>query len=288
MKNTARIRVKFIGVLLILSLVLGITSTYAITGGTVDIDETYENVCMIGISVSVGNVLIPQTICSGILIDPRVVLTAGHCIEYVESLEESFGFGNVLVEVFFEVYNNPSQIGNGTPSHEQIKHPDYYLFRPRSNNYDVGALAFDESFEGITPATLPDEGFLNDLKATKALGVESKFTVVGYGCTVDWPPPVINYLDSFIRRYAESSYRALLPAWLRLSIHQATGDAGSCPGDSGGPVFWTDPSTSMDTLVGITSWGDVNHFVTSFNYRVDIPETLDFIEDVIDYVYDGD
>jgi hypothetical protein len=285
MKNTAMIRIKFIGPLLILTLILGISSAYAITGGIEDSGDIFENVCMIGISVFNGSEYEPQTICSGILIDSRVVLTAGYCIEFIESLEFLYP-ENVRVEVMFGYDQRLALPGDGTEIKEHFIHPDYYLWRPRSNNYDVGALTFEEEFENIAPALLPDQGLLDDLKAEKVLGVKSKFTVVGYGCTVDWPPPVINYFDSFIRRYAESSFRALLPAWLRLSIHQATGDAGSCPGDSGGPVFWTDPSTNEDILVGITSWGDVNHFVTSFNYRVDIPETLDFIDDVIDSVYD--
>ena len=280
MKNTSMIRLKFIGLLLILTLILGIGSTYAITGGIEDNTEIYDNVCMIGISVNINGSYVPQTICSGILIDSRVVLTAGHCIELVESLEGFFNPENVRVEVMFGFDQISAQPGSGTEIKEHFIHPDYYLWRPRSNNYDVGALTFDVPFTDITPATLPDEGFLDDLKAEKILGVRSKFTVVGYGCTVDWPPPVVNIFDSFIRRYAESSYRALLPAWLRLSMHPATGDGGSCPGDSGGPVFWE------DILVGITSWGDVNHFVMSFNYRVDIPETLDFIDDVINSVSD--
>jgi hypothetical protein len=51
-------------------------------------------------------------------------------------------------------------------------------------------------------------------------------------------------------------------------------------GDSGGPAFWTEPDGS-EILVGITSWGDANCVATGFNYRVDIPETLSFIDSVI-------
>ena len=46
------------------------------------------------------------------------------------------------------------------------------------------------------------------------------------------------------------------------------------------PAFWTDEN-STEILVGITSWGDAACVSNAFNYRVDIPDTLDFIEDVI-------
>ena len=284
MKNAATIRIKSIGLLLILTLIIGISPGLAITWGEIDDNNTYSNVCMVGVSVydhDSGD-YVPVTICSGTLISANVVLTAGHCIEYVESLEELFGLENVLVEVMFDVDLTSAIPGDGTEISEHIIHPDYF-WGPTSNPHDVGVLTFAQPFN-IEPATLPDQGFLNDLKAAKVLGKGSdkgKFTAVGYGCTVDWPPPVVNYFDSFIRRYAESEYRALLPAWLRLSQNQATDDSGSCFGDSGGPVFWTDPMTGKDILVGITSWGDPHCISPSFNYRVDIPEVLDFIEPFI-------
>jgi len=103
--------------------------------------------------------------------------------------------------------------------------------------------------------------------------------VVGYGATLSWPPPVISYDPK--RRKAESEYRALLKTWLRVSQNQATSDGGSCYGDSGGPVFWQDDNGDL-ILVGITSWGDAQCVSASFNYRTDIPETLDFIDGVVD------
>ena len=63
---------------------------------------------------------------------------------------------------------------------------------------------------------------------------------------------------------------------------QATGDGGTCYGDSGGPVFWADPEgDGAEILVGISSWGDDPCVASGFYYRVDIPETLDFIDNVI-------
>jgi hypothetical protein len=103
--------------------------------------------------------------------------------------------------------------------------------------------------------------------------------VVGYGATLHWPPspPDPRYTYDNRRQCAESEYQALLPAWLRMSQNQATGDGGTSYGDSGGPAFWVDPDTGQEILVGITSWGDVPCVATGFNYRTDIPETQVFL-----------
>ena len=290
MSNTSPLRISYIGFLSALFLIVATNSTYAITGGVDDDQNTYDNVFMIGISARNDSQsdYIPQTICSGILIHKQVVLTAGHCIDFIETLEGFVGPDNVLVEVFvgYDQRNSMPDTEDGIPIDKHIIHPDYW-WGPTSNPYDIGVLIFDDpnSFSGIIASDLPETGFLDGLKSGMFLRSKSRFTVVGYGCTVDWPPPVTNLFDSFIRRYAESSYRALLPAWLRLSINRATGDAGSCPGDSGGPIFWTDPENGHDTLVAITSWGDPNHIATSFNYRVDTSEALDFINGVIESLH---
>jgi hypothetical protein len=134
----------------------------------------------------------------------------------------------------------------------------------------------------IKPANLPEEGFLDRLLAEGVLREGSdgaKFTLVGYGGTLEWPPPNIYYEDQ--RQFAKSEFQTLLNVWLRMSQNQATDDGGTCYGDSGGPAFWTDPDTGTEILVGITSWGDAPCVASAFNYRVDIPDTLDFIEDVI-------
>ena len=125
---------------------------------------------------------------------------------------------------------------------------------------------------------MPDLGFLDDLKKNKQLrqgSEEEDFVVVGYGSTLDWPPPSRTSYNQ--RRYAYSEYQALLPAWLRLSQNQATGDGGTGYGDSGGPTFWIDPETDQEILVATTSWGDAPTVSTGFNYRTDIPETQLFL-----------
>lgn len=252
---------------LVLILVMVAIPVGAITWGQLDTEHT-----------NVGAMVVdwpdygPWQVCSGTLIHPRVFLTAGHCTE---------GWEGTGVETFWVNFDQDA-LNEATllDVAQVITHPEYW-WGPTSDPHDVGILILAEPVSGITPANLPDEGFLDRLREEGKLkhGKEkAKFTVVGYGGTLHWPPPEITYEDK--RQFSVSEHRALLKAWLRMSQNQATGDGGTCGGDSGGPAFWTEPDGS-EILVGITSWGDPNCISTGFNYRVDIPDTLDFIDEVI-------
>ena len=212
-------------------------------------------------------------LCSGTLIDSRVLLTAAHCTAVLETLQSDG------VPIYVNFAEDALNVGTLLPVAEVKTHPRYNI--TQSNPRDVGALVLAAPVS-ITPATLPEKGFLDKLKKQGKFRQgkeEADFTVVGYGGTLSWPPPYIEYDDS--RRYAESEYQTLLKSWLTLSQNQATGDGGTCYGDSGGPAFWTDPDEG-EILVGITSWGDSPCVAIGFCYRVDTADTLDFIQDVLD------
>jgi hypothetical protein len=161
---------------------------------------------------------------------------------------------------------------------------------PNDDPVDVGVLIFKKPVRKIAPAILPDVGLLDVLKAAGELrdGSEggSRLTVVGYGRTLEFPPPETIPPDG-LRRFADSEYLALLDAWIVTSRNQASGDSGTASGDSGGPTLWRDPVTGLDILVGMTSWGDPEKVAMTFKYRVDIPQTLDFIDFVIGAVEEG-
>ena len=250
----------------------------AITWGELDEDDKYPNVgALVYVHPEHG---LWQT-CSGTLIDHKVFLTAGHCTAL---LEELMGAGDLSIE---EIWVNFDQdaLNDVTLLNVEavITHPEYDNFADPSNPYDVGVLILSEPVTD-NPAELPEDGFLDGLKKTGELRDEdnkwvgAKFTVVGYGGTLDWPPPDITYEDR--RQVAESEFVALVPAQLHLSQHAVHDIGGTCFGDSCGPVFWTEEDGTK-ILVGITSWGDAQCVATGYYYRVDIPETLDFIEDVI-------
>jgi secreted trypsin-like serine protease len=256
-------------VLLILGFLLALTvlPAAAITWGEPDTDNHYANV---GAMVVDWPDYGPYQWCSGTLIHPRVFLTAGHC---TDPLAE---YGIERVWVSFEPY----ALDNLLEVEAVLTHPQYAW---ESNNFhDVGLLILAEPVDYIEPARLPEVGYLDDLKAFGVLRQKTegaKFTMVGYGGTLEWPPPDITYDD--YRQVSISEYVALVPYQLHLNQHIYRENGGTCFGDSGGPAFYTE-SDGTEVIVGITSWGDAQCVVTGFNYRVDIPDTLDFIASAID------
>ena len=216
----------------------------------------------------------PWQWCSGTLIHPQVFLTAGHC---TDGLDE---YGIETIWVSFDEY----ALNELRDVKQVITHPEYGW--GTTDPHDVGLLILKEPVKtkgkkGIQPAELPDEGFLDTLKAEGVLSDgpdKAPFTVVGYGGSLNWPPPEITYEDE--RQVAFSEYRALSGPWLHLSQNSKLDNGGTCFGDSGGPTFYEDKKGN-ETLVGVTSWGDAQCVATGFYYRVDIAQTLDFVNGVI-------
>jgi len=264
------------------------TPAWAIIWGEIDTDNRYPYVgAVVGMeSPETGQ---PFVFCSGSLIHPRVLLTAGHA---THSLETYFSQGLItLDDVRVSFGQNSLDPKTWLVVKEVVTHPGFQPgLVPKDDAFDVGMLILEKPVRKIAPAILPDAGLLDVLKAAGELreGSEggSRLTVVGYGRTLSFPPPETIPPDG-LRRFADSEYLGLLDAWIVTSRNQATGDGGTAYGDSGGPTLWTDPVTGLDILVGITSWGDPEKVAMTFKYRVDTPQTLDFIDFVIEAVDEG-
>jgi secreted trypsin-like serine protease len=252
-------------VMLVLILAVGALPAAAITNGEPDGDR-HPNVGLMIADID-GE---PQWRCSGTLIAPRVFLTAGHCV----------GDGATGARVWFDTdltdnaeypYGGGTSI-EGTP----IPHPDYNW--GDADPHDVGVVILDEAVD-IELAALPTPDLLTQLKKDRTLegGYEEGvyFRSVGYGGTLEsWPPPLLAY--DLIRRVSESEYVSLTKVHLHLSQKAVFDESGSCFGDSGGPVFWVDPEGN-EIIVAVTSSGDGQCVATGLNYRVDVPETLEWI-----------
>lgn len=260
----------------VLSLAVCVAPAAAITWGVRDTAGLYPNVGTILLSVPSANAVYEQ--CSGTLIHPKVFLTAGHCTVGLPGYLATGLVDKIYVSFDFDPF---------APGHEWLEveevitHPDF-SFKSRSNWHDNGVLILKAPIEGIPVANLPEEGFLDRLEAEGALGHGTngaKFTVVGYGSSLSFPPPRIYYDD--VRQFARSEFRALLPAWLRMSQQRRTGDGGTGYGDSGGPTFWKEPDGTL-ILVATTTWGDLNTVTSEFNQRIDVASSLSFIHGVMD------
>jgi hypothetical protein len=99
---------------------------------------------------------------------------------------------------------------------------------------------------------------------------------VGYGSTEYTTAPggpTTQYLNT--RMYVTGTFNALGPGYLRISQNPATGSAGTCYGDSGGPQF-------LDgVLVSITVTGDVLCKSTNVVQRLDTELAQQFLQQYI-------
>lgn len=260
--------------ILVLLLAAGALPAAAITGGELD-DGRHPNVGMlITEEIIDGEVVLWR--CSGTLIAPRVFLTAGHCT-----------YNQVAARVWFdgdvadmEDYPWGGVVAiEGTP----IPHPDYGWGSQYNDAHDVGVVILDEAVTDIEPAQLAEADFLGKLKKAGLLDGGYKestyFTSVGYGVTlVSWPPAVQD--NNKVRMVSQSEYFALTKPWLHLMQRAVFDESGTCGGDSGGPAFWVEED-GTEILVAVTSWGDGGCAATGFDYRVDTPEILKWIEERI-------
>ena len=194
--------------------------------------------------------------CSGTLISPTVFLTAAHC-----------NIGTTVVFVTFD-----SEFSSHSKLHRGTFYFDPQFNQAQSDTHDIAVVVFDKPINNITPARLPEAGQLDDLT------VNQKFTVVGYGGQepVNQPGgPVIGFLDT--REFSVASLNSINPSWLRLSQNQATGDAGACYGDSGGPNFLGAGASETDIVAATTITGDVFCKATNVVYRTDTPSARNFL-----------
>lgn len=262
-----------LGLLAALVLTVWVGPALAITWGEEDVDNRYANV---GSIVVVSDTGVVSQICSGTYIGERQFLTAGHCTEILFDLfarNDGTSIDNVKVSFDHDnIFDGPF-VG----VEKIITHPDYG-WDSMSNPHEVGMLILSKKPKiRLSPATLPELGMLDELKADGTLGRGNDkvtFTVVGYGSGLELSPPQYTTADG-ARYFAASEYRGLTSAWLLISQNLGDGDGGTCMGDSGGPAFLT--YEGKDYLVGICSRGDWQCLTTGFDYRVDIAETLDFI-----------
>ena len=228
------------------TLTLGVAPAGAITYGESD-GTAHPNVGALVVVLPDRN----AAICSGTLVAPKVFLTAAHCV---------YGdLGRLPLGVTFDPVVTPtSTVYRGHP----VMDPGYTDYKGQegaSDPHDVAVLVLDTAPAGITPATVAPAGYL-DRAALK----NARILAVGYGTvreTRTTGPQGI--LDNDERRRGAGTFRSLQAAWLRVSMNQATGNAGTCFGDSGGPHFLG------SLVVAITSIGDSQCKSSDVDYRMD-------------------
>lgn len=268
------------------AILVGSTAAQAITWGEPDGDDHPHVVTLLFAQEGVG-----YYSCSGTLLDPDTVLTAGHCTE-----------GGGLPNDQTWVSNDPDPLadyeGDGIAAYlaasdhwvsgDAIPHPDYDDYAAFPDTYDIGLVQLDEEIEtGGIYGELPEEGFLDRLLTKKGPPSNRQVVVVGYGQQGTIPAfeqdDYVRYRGTAtITGLGRSFYQGSQTVQTTNNPGKGTGSGGTCFGDSGGPSFWVDPATGRETrtVVAVTSYGITGQCAgTDFQFRTDTTVAQEFVHD---------
>jgi V8-like Glu-specific endopeptidase len=213
--------------------------------------------------------------CSGTLISANVFLTASHCIAPIDSFLAENPGAEMLV-TFDPTISESSTFYTG----QWHINPNYLAGNGASDTGDVAVIVLDQS-PGITPASLPTAGLLDQLQANHTLH-DTRFTAVGYGTIrVTNRTGFQGILDNLDRNRVEQGFLSLTKAWLTLSMNLATGNGGTCYGDSGGPHFIHLDGAETRIVASITVTGDATCKASDKTYRMDTASARNFLKDYV-------
>jgi len=289
---------------------LAVAQAEAVTYGEPDCEDNAANTgCRHPSTVSLSgfeSVSVAAVRCSGTLLaedaNRFVILTAGHCAsEMLERLQDG---RNRYIGVSFdaEIDRNGLQwtarqylLGG-----QAVLPVEYgpHAINTWVHHYDYAVVVFDipeaERFtqggdfvnlSDISPVTLPPQDYLADkvnasdplTVTTVGYGVGSYLAGPGEGGNAGGPIFDLSVLGLrwLTDKTAALSFMGPENHILFTSQNPARDYAGSCDGDSGGPLFYEDQG--VEYQIGITSWGEVWCRATAFDARTDSARAVEFL-----------
>ncbi len=204
------------------------------------------------------------SLCTASLIDPEVLLTAGHCVYLKEN-------GQVVMDAI----SNPSSItvrnganvywGGTTIAYGKavVKHSTWTGDINTWNAVDLALIHLDRKVTSLTP--FPVRVAPNEAK-------NSTGVIVGYGITST------NASDSGVHRYGNTTILNIGNI-LGKQLIEVGNPAGACQGDSGGP-FLTQ-QFGKDVVSGVASFVTGQCSATSGSYYTWVLPYRDWIESVV-------
>ena len=218
--------------------------------------------------------------CSGTLISPTVMVTAGHCTEGVDKGRVYFAQSaapNYDPNAFGGLGGDPT---TGYPYLNGVtfsRADNFGFLAGFPETEDLGVVVLDQP---VTPANgfgvLPTAGAIDRYIAAAGKKQAARFTVSGYGLSDQDPVPVSFRERLQANSYAVNNEAPITEFNLKTTANASQGKGGTCNGDSGGPVYFY----GTRIIAAVTSFGMNGQCKgLDFSYRLDRQHLLDWIND---------
>ena len=196
---------------------------------------------------SVAEITFGPFLCTGTLVTPNWVLTAGHCSNITAGTVASpASWPPQLINV--RIGGVTRTDGERRTVSRVVMHPDYLL----TNGYDISLLQLSQS-SAMAPTQVAGAGERNIWSAG------TLETIVGWGVTSEGGSRPQNLQEAQVPittdAYCSGAYGSDFDPVTMLCAGFPQGGVDTCQGDSGGPMFGR-TSTGALRVVGATSWGD--------------------------------
>jgi hypothetical protein len=228
--------------------------------------------------------------CTGTLISPTVMVTAGHCTTGVD-------FGRVYFQQSTSPgYDDDAFFGFGGDPNTGYPYEGGVTFSEADNfgfdgvsfpdTKDLGVVVLDQP---VTPPSglfglLPTAGAVTDYidgddtqGKDKTSKKDVRFTASGYGLS-DTTPAVVSFRERLMASsYLVNDHSANTDGFnIQTTANASQGKGGTCSGDSGGPIF----IEGTRVIAAVNSFGfNARCRGVDFSYRLDRAPVLSWIND---------